>query len=78
MNSSNTVVVPISFNQGGNGCGSAPVEQVDASYSAAQLLPAAAAATCTEPGGVAVIPTDLPSVDDSGCSTGAGTHCPIY
>ncbi len=30
-----------------------------------------------EPGGVAVIPTDLPSVDDSGCSSGTGTHCPI-
>ena len=77
MSTSNTVVIPISFSQSGNGCGSAPAVQVDAAYSAAQFLPAAGAATCTNLGGVAVIPTDLPSVDDSGCSSGTGTHCPI-
>ena len=77
MSASNTVVIPITFNPGGTGCGSAPVVPVDAAYSAAQFLPAAAAATCSGPGGVAVLATDLPSVDDSACSTGAGTHCPI-
>jgi hypothetical protein len=77
MTPQNTVVIPLTYSQSGNGCGSAPVVQVDAAYSAAQFLPAAGAATCTKPGGVAVIPTDLPSVDDSGCSSGTGTHCPI-
>ena len=77
MTSENTVVIPITFNPGGNGCGSAPVMPVDAAYSAAQFLPAAAAATCTGPGGVGVIATDLQSVDASGCSTGAGSACPI-
>jgi hypothetical protein len=77
MTSQNTIIIPITYSQSGSGCGSAPVVQVDAAYSAAQFLPAAGGATCTKPGGVAVIPTDLPSVDDSGCSSGAGTHCPI-
>jgi PBP superfamily domain len=73
-----TVIFPLTFNQGGNGCGSAPVMQVDASYSVEQFLPAAGEATCTGPGGVAAVPTELPSVDDPGCATGTGTHCPIY
>ena len=77
MTSQNTVILPITYSQGATGCGSAPLVQVDAAYSAAQFLPAAGAATCTKPGGVAVIPTDLPSVDDPECSSGAGTHCPI-
>ncbi len=77
MTSQNTVIIPITYSQGASGCSSAPIVQVDAAYSAAQFLPAAGAATCTKPGGVAVIPTDLPSVDDPGCSSGAGTHCPI-
>jgi hypothetical protein len=77
MTAQNTVVIPVTFSQGGNGCESAPVMQVDSAYSAAQFLTAGGAATCTASGGVAVIPTDLPSVDDSGCSSGSGTHCPI-
>ena len=77
MSASNTVVIPITFNPGGNGCGSAPAVSVDAAYSAAQFLPAAAAATCNGPGGVAVLATDLHSVDDSNCSPDTGTNCPI-
>ncbi len=73
-----TVIFPLTFNQGGSGCGSAPIMQVDSSYSAAQFLPAAAQATCTGIGGVAAIPTELPSVDDPGCASGSGTHCPTY
>jgi hypothetical protein len=72
-----TVIFPVTFSQGGNGCGSAPIMQVDASYSAAQFIPSAAAATCTDSTGVAALPTELNSVDDPGCSTGAGTSCPI-
>lgn len=72
-----TVIFPVTFSQGGNGCGSAPIMQVDAAYSAAQFIPSAAAATCTDPTGVAALPTELNSVDDPGCSTGAGTSCPI-
>jgi hypothetical protein len=71
------VIIPITFAQSGSGCGSAPIMQVDASYSAAQFLPAAGQATCTGTGGVAAVATDLPSVDDPGCATGSGTHCPI-
>ena len=73
----NSVVIPLNWASTGNGCGSAPVMQVDASYSVAQFLPAAGQATCNATGGVAVVPTELPSVDDSGCSSGSGTHCPI-
>ena len=72
-----TDIFPVTFGQGGSGCGSAPVMQVDASYSVEQFIPAAAAATCTGPGGVAALPTELYSVDDPGCTTGAGTTCPI-
>jgi hypothetical protein len=72
-----TVIFPVTFSQGGNGCGSAPIMQVDASYSAAQFIPAAGAATCTDSTGVAALPTELNSVDDPGCSSGAGTSCPI-
>ncbi len=74
----NTVIFPLTFNQGGDGCGTAPVMQVDSSYSAAQFIPAAGEATCNGPGGVAALPTELPSVDDPGCANGTGTHCPIY
>ena len=62
----NTVIFPLTFNEGGNGCGSAPVLEVDASYSVAQFLPAAGLGTCNGPGGVAAIATELPSADDSG------------
>ena len=72
-----TAIIPISFGTGGGGCGSATFIQVDASYSAAQFVPAAGEATCTGSGGVAPVATDLPSVDDPGCASGAGTHCPI-
>lgn len=72
-----TVVFPVTFSQGGNGCGSAPIMQVDASYSAAQFIPSAGAATCTDSTGVAALPTELSSVDDPGCSSGTGTTCPI-
>jgi hypothetical protein len=74
----NTVIFPLTFDQGGDGCGTAPVMQVDASYSVAQFIPAAGEATCNGPDGVAALPTELPSVDDSGCASGTGTHCPIY
>ena len=76
--SANSTIFPLTFNQGQNGCGSAPLLQVDASYSVAQFLPAAGQATCTGPNGVAVVPTELPSVDDPGCAAGAGTHCPVH
>ena len=72
-----TAIFPLTFNQGGNGCASSPLMQVDTSYSVEQFLPAAGAATCTGAGGVAVLPTELPSVDDPGCATGSGAHCPI-
>lgn len=74
----NTAIFPLTFNQGGSGCGSAPLLQVDASYSATQFIPAAGQATCTGTNGVAAVATELPSVDDSGCASGGGTHCPIY
>jgi hypothetical protein len=73
-----TVIFPLTFAQSGNGCGSAPVMQVDASYSVAQFIPAAGQATCNGPGGVTAIPTELPSVDDPACATGTGTSCPIH
>ena len=73
----NTIVIPLSWASTGNGCGSAPVMQVDAAFSVAQFLPAAGAATCTGSNGIAVLPTSLPSVDDKDCSLGTGTHCPI-
>ena len=73
-----TVIFPLTFNQGGNGCGSAPVLEVDASYSAAQFIPAAGQATCTGSNGVAAVPTELPSTDSTGCSNGGGSGCPIY
>ncbi len=73
----NTVIFPLTFNEGGSGCGSAPVLSVDASYSATQFLPAAGEATCTGPDGVAAVPTELPSVDDPGCTSGGGASCPI-
>lgn len=72
-----TAIFPLNFNQGGSGCGSAPIMQVDASYSVAQFLPEAGLATCNEPGGVAGIATDLASTDDAGCAAGSGTTCPI-
>lgn len=74
----NAVVFPLTFDTGGSGCGSAPIMQVDASYSVAQFIPAAGLGTCNGPSGVAAISTELPSVDDPGCVAGTGTHCPIY
>jgi hypothetical protein len=71
----NAVILPLTWGSSANGCGSAPIMTVDASYSAAQYLPAAGAATCTDADGVAVLGTDLPSVDDTGCTSGSGTHC---
>jgi hypothetical protein len=73
----NTVIVPLNWASTGNGCQSAPIMQVDASYSVSQFLPAAGGATCTGPDGVAVLPTSLPSVDDSTCQSTGVTHCPI-
>lgn len=73
-----SVIFPLTFNQGGNGCGSAPVLEVDASYSMAQFIPAAGQATCTGSNGVAAVPTELPSTDSAGCSNGGGSGCPIY
>ncbi len=75
--SSNTVIIPLNFASSGSGCGGAPIMQVDASYSVAQFLPAAGAATCTKTGGVVVLPTDMPSVDDSTCAATGATHCPV-
>ena len=77
LSAANSVVIPLNWASQGNGCGSAPIMQVDASYSVAQFLPAAGEATCTGANGVAVIPTELPSVDDPACAGGGGTHCPI-
>jgi len=77
ISSANAIVIPLSWASTGNGCGSAPVMQVDAAFSVAQFLPAAGAATCTGSNGIAVLPTSLPSVDDKDCSLGTGTHCPI-
>jgi hypothetical protein len=74
-----TAIFPLTFSPGASGCGSAPLMQVDASYSAAQFLPAAAEATCNGPGGVAPIATVLPSVDNPGCASGTYiAGCPIY
>ena len=72
----NTVVIPLNWAATGSGCGSAPIMQVDASYSAAQFLPAAGEATCNGTDGVAVLPTSVPSVDDPTCASGTGS-CPI-
>ena len=77
ISSANAVIIPLSWASTGNGCGSAPVMQVDAAFSMAQFLPAAGAATCTTSNGIAVLPTELQSVDDTACSIGTGTHCPI-
>ncbi len=73
----NTVIIPLNWASTGNGCQSAPIMQVDASYSVSQFLPAAGGATCTGPDGVAVLPTSLPSVDDATCQSTGVTHCPI-
>ncbi|HTU37575.1 MAG TPA: hypothetical protein VMF35_06125 [Acidimicrobiales bacterium] len=73
-----TVIFPLTFSSGGNGCANAPVMNVTASYSATQFIPAAGQATCNGPNGVAALPTELNSTDDSGCATGGGTNCPIY
>jgi hypothetical protein len=73
-----STIFPLTFNEGLSGCGSAPELSVDASYSAAQFLPAAGQATCTGKGGVAVVPTELPSVDAAGCATGSVSGCPIH
>ena len=73
-----STIFPLTFSQGLSGCGSAPLMQVDASYSAAAFLPAAGQATCTGSGGVAVVPTELPSVDSPGCATGSVSGCPIH
>jgi hypothetical protein len=73
-----STIFPLTFNEGLSGCGSAPQLDVDASYSAAQFLPAAGQATCTGKGGVAVVPTELPSVDAPGCATGSVSGCPIH
>lgn len=72
----NTVVIPLNWASTGTGCGSAPIMQVDSSYSAAQFLPAAGEATCNGPDGVAVLATSVPSVDDPTCASGTGS-CPI-
>ncbi len=74
----NTVIFPLTFNEGGSGCGGAPLLQADASYSAEQFLPAAAEATCTGPDGVGVFPTEEQSVDNPGCAGGTNSVCPIY
>jgi hypothetical protein len=73
-----STIFPLTFNEGLSGCGKAPALSVDASYSVAEFLPAAGQATCTGPGGVAVIPTELPSVDAAGCATGSVSGCPIH
>jgi hypothetical protein len=74
---SNTVVIPLNWASSGSGCQSAPIMEVDASYSVSQFLPAAGGATCSGPDGVAVLPTSMPSVDDSTCQSSGVTHCPI-
>ncbi len=76
-NAANTVIVPLNWASTGSGCQSAPIMQVDASYSVSQFLPAAGGATCSGPDGVAVLPTSLPSVDDATCQSSGQTHCPI-
>ena len=75
--SQNTVIFPLSWASTAAGCGSSPVLGVDTSYSAEEFLPAAAQSTCNGANGVAVLPTELSSTDDSGCSSGGGTSCPI-
>lgn len=75
--SSNTVVIPLTWASTSNGCGSAPVMEVDTTYSAQQLIPAAAESTCAGTGGVAALATSLASVDDPACTTGTGTTCPV-
>jgi hypothetical protein len=73
----NTEIFPLSWASTAGGCGSAPLLEVDTSYSAQQIIPAAAEATCNGTGGVAVLATALASTDDKGCTTGTGTNCPI-
>jgi hypothetical protein len=74
---SNTVMFPLNWAATGSGCGSAPDLTVDASYSVAQFLPAAGAATCTGTDGVGILPASEPSVDDSSCQSSGTGHCPI-
>lgn len=60
--SSNTVVIPLTYFTGADGCpGSDPLLQTDSSYSAASLIPAAVDSTCTESTGVVALNTQ----DDS-------------
>lgn len=75
--SQNTLIIPVSWQSGTAGCGSAPIVQADASYSAQQFLTAAAESTCSGPGGDVVLPTEEPSVDQSGCVKGTAVQCPV-
>jgi hypothetical protein len=60
--SANTVIIPLTYFDGSNGCpGSDAILNSDSAYSMAGLIPAAVESTCKRPGGVVALNT----VDDS-------------